>query len=180
MLADKEYADPEHIQEGKSETVSAIIYAVDVAGKEHSKTVTIPYDASRVSSATVLQDLNEEVTQIFKGASDITHYFDRQLFTDKIVSFSVTRKRTENEKVTSTKLFTKSRYEDLQEAKYDEPTDRAKQIIDEAEEDDRLQLKVRITGKPKVLEASRIQDQDDLIIAMDAKEPFDSEELEGE
>jgi len=179
MLADKDYADPEHIQEGKSEIVKAKITAVDVAGIEHTKTVTIPYDADQVQSHDVLQDLDKEVEKTF-GAGDITYYFDEKLFTDKIVSFKVARERTKDERETSIKLFTKSRYEDLQEAKYEEPTDRAKQIIDEAEEDDRLQLKVRIKGKPKVLEASRIQDQEDLVIAMSAKRPFDSEELEDE
>jgi hypothetical protein len=77
-----------------------------------------------------------------------------------------------------TKLFTKSHYERLQEKKYAEPTERAAEIIESAEEDDRLQLKVRIEGKPKVLEASRLQSKEDLIIAMDATEPFDSEELD--
>lgn len=81
-------------------------------------------------------------------------------------------------KRTTQKLFTKSHFEKLQEKKYAEPTERAKKIIDEAEDDDRLNLKIRLEGKPKVLEATRIQSQEDLVISMDAKEPFDSEKLE--
>lgn len=76
---------------------------------------------------------------------------------------------------TTTKLFTKTYYKKLEEAKYEEPTDRAAEIIEEAEDDDRLQLKVRISGKPKVIEASRIQSPEDLVVAFDATEPYDSE-----
>lgn len=79
---------------------------------------------------------------------------------------------------TTQKLFTKSYYKKLEEAKYEDPTDRAAQIIEEADDDDRLQLEIRMKGKPKVLEASRIQKPEDLIIAFDATEPFDSEKLE--
>lgn len=177
MLTDKDYTDPEQIQEGKTETVKASIQAVDVTGERLTKEVTLVYDKTQVDSADVLQDLDKEIEQEFTE-EELTYQFDEKLFTDKIVCFQVKRERTETEDRTSTKLFTKSYYKELEEKKYEEPELKAKQIIEEADEDDRLQLKIRAKGKPKVLEATRIQDKEDLIKAMDATEPYDSEKLE--
>lgn len=81
---------------------------------------------------------------------------------------------------TTKKLFAKSYYKKLEEKKYEEPTERAAKVIDIADEDDRLQLKIRTTGKPKVLEATRIQKPEDLIIAFKKEEPFDSELIEND
>jgi hypothetical protein len=78
---------------------------------------------------------------------------------------------------TTKKIMTKSQFAKMQEKKYAEPTERAKTIIDRAEPDDRLKLKFDIEGKPKVLEASRLQSMDDIVIAFNAEEPFDSEQL---
>lgn len=90
MLTDKDYADPEQILEGKSETVQAQIEAVDVTGKEHSKKVTLVYDKEQVESADVLQDVNKEIEEEFKE-KELTFLFDEKMFTDKIVRFKVTR-----------------------------------------------------------------------------------------
>lgn len=76
---------------------------------------------------------------------------------------------------TTSKLFTKSYYKKLEEKKYAEPTERAAEIIESADEDDRLRLEIRTSGKPKAIEATRIQDKEDLMIAMKADEPYDSQ-----
>lgn len=94
MLTDKQYAEPEQIREGTSETVGAKIIAVDVTGQEHTKQVTLVYDKEMVESADVLQDLNKEITEEFKE-KDITLQFEEKLFTDQIVRFQVKRAEAE-------------------------------------------------------------------------------------
>lgn len=77
---------------------------------------------------------------------------------------------------TTKKLFTKKHYKKLEEKKYEQPTDRAAEIISQAEPSDRLKIKIRTTGKPKVLEASRITCvQEVKIFRRDV--PFDSEKI---
>lgn len=75
------------------------------------------------------------------------------------------------------KLFTKSHYKKLEEAKYEEPVPEAALVIEEASDDDILKLEIRASNGYKVLEAERITDTEDMIDAFKA-EDLDEDDLE--
>lgn len=76
---------------------------------------------------------------------------------------------------TRVKLFTKWYYKQLEEKKYDKPTERAAEVIDGAEKDDLLKVEVRFEGRPKVLEASKISSARDMVYGLRKDKPYDSE-----
>lgn len=62
------------------------------------------------------------------------------------------------------KLMTKGHYKDV-EHKWREPSEEAKKVIEEADEDNTLKLYIDTHGKYKVVKASKIEDRADMIEA---------------
>lgn len=72
---------------------------------------------------------------------------------------------------TTKKLMTKRHYKRLEEAKYETPEEEAQKVIDQADEDTRLKLKIKVSGGLKVLEAMAIESREDMIEAL--RKPVD-------
>jgi hypothetical protein len=66
---------------------------------------------------------------------------------------------------TTKKIFTKSHYKKLEEAKYEPPAEEAREVIEEADPDTRLKLTIKTRGGLKVLDAFAIEDKEDLMEA---------------
>lgn len=70
---------------------------------------------------------------------------------------------------TTKKLMTKSRYKELEEAKYQKPCKEAQEVIEQADEDNILKLTIKLDGGLQVLEAFEIEDRQDMVEAMKKK-----------